>query len=56
MNLQEDYVEFSSYDMVMLTEGAITLSLTKNIAAHQLANNLPLLINFNNLLGENYAK
>lgn len=23
---------------------------------HQLANNLPLLINFNNLLGENYAK
>lgn len=58
MDLQEDYADFLAMTMVMLTEGAITLSLTKKNTQplHQLANNLPLLINFNNLLGENYAK
>lgn len=58
MNLKEDYADFLAMTMVMLTEGAITLSLTKKNTQplHQLANNLPLLINFNNLLGENYAK
>lgn len=58
MNLQEDYADFLAMTMVMLTEGAITLSLTKKNTQplHQLANNLPLFINFNNLLGENYAK
>lgn len=58
MDLQEEYVDFLAMTMVMLTEGAITLSLTKKNTQplHQLANNLPLLINFNNLLGENYAK
>lgn len=58
MNLQEKYADFLAMTMVMLTEGAITLSLTKKNTQplHQLANNLPLLINFNNLLGENYAK
>lgn len=58
MNLQEKYADFLAMTMVMLTEGAITLSLTqKNTQPlHQLANNLPLLINFNNLLEENYAK
>lgn len=58
MDLQEEYADFLAMTMVMLTEGAITLSLTKKNTQplHQLANNLPLLINFNNLLGENYAK
>lgn len=57
MDLQEEYADFLAMTMVMLTEGAITLSLTKKNTQplHQLANNLPLLINFNNLLGENYA-
>lgn len=31
MNLQEDYADFLAMTMVMLTEGAITLSLTKKI-------------------------
>lgn len=58
MDLQEEYADFLAMTMVMLTEGAITLSLTKKNTQplHQLANNLPLLINFNNFLGENYAK
>lgn len=58
MDLQEEYADFLAMTMVMLTEGAITLSLTKKNTQplNQLANNLPLLINFNNLLGENYAK
>mgnify|MGYP003607071098 FL=1 len=58
MDLQKEYADFLAMTMVMLTEGAITLSLTKKNTQplHQLANNLPLLINFNNLLGENYAK
>ena len=58
MDLQEEYADFLAMTMVMLTEGAITFSLTKKNTQplHQLANNLPLLINFNNLLGENYAK
>ena len=58
MDLHEKYANFLAMTMVMLTEGAITLSLTKKNTQplHQLANNLPLLINFNNLLGENYAK
>ena len=58
MDLQEEYADFLAMTMVMLTEGAITLSLTKKNTQplHQLANNLPLLINFNNLLVENYAK
>ena len=58
MDLQEEYADFLAMTMVMLTEGAITLSLPKKNTQplHQLANNLPLLINFNNLLGENYAK
>lgn len=58
MDLHEKYADFLAMTMVMLTEGAITLSLTKKNTQplHQLANNLPLLINFNNLLGENYAK
>ena len=58
MDLHEEYANFLAMTMVMLTEGAITLSLTKKNTQplHQLANNLPLLINFNNLLGENYAK
>lgn len=58
MDSHEEYADFLAMTMVMLTEGAITLSLTKKNTQplHQLANNLPLLINFNNLLGENYAK
>lgn len=58
MDLHEKYANFLAMTMVMLTEGAVTLSLTKKNTQplHQLANNLPLLINFNNLLGENYAK
>ncbi len=58
MDLQEEYADFLAMTMVMLTEGAITLSLTKKNTQplHQLANTLPLLIHFNNLLGENYAK
>ena len=58
MDLQEEYADFLAMTMVMVTEGAITLSLTKknNQPLHKLANNLHLLINFNNLLGENYDK
>lgn len=50
----KEYASFWAMHMVILTEGAITLSLTqKNTKPlHQLAENLPLLLNINLLQGE----
>lgn len=58
MNLQEQYADFLAMTMVILTEGAITLSLTqKNTAPlHQLADNLTTFINFNITSGDKHAK
>lgn len=52
------YADFLAMNMVMLTEGAITLSLTKKNTKplHQLAENLPTLLKLDTLSGENNAQ
>lgn len=52
------YANFLAMNMVMLTEGAITLSLTQKSTKplHQLANNLPFLLKLDTISGENNAQ